>query len=64
MAIDSDTATETNPMPFMNEGQPGLGNHSRLGEEQRRNSGGLSDDPADNPVRDKESFRITHSDSR
>ena len=64
MATENDTVTEANPMPFMNEAQPGLGVHSRLLEEQRSRPGMLQDDSAENPVRDKESFRITQSDSR
>lgn len=50
---------ETNPVPFANEANPGLGRNAGLLEEQRRQSGELPDDPADNPVQNKESFRVT-----
>lgn len=50
---------EVQPIPFANEAEPGLGRRAALLEEQRRSSGGLPDDPADNPVRDDEPFRIT-----
>lgn len=51
-------------MPFANEAEPALDRRSGLLEEQRRSSGGLSDDPSDNPVRDDQPFKVTHSNSR
>ena len=56
------TVRETHPMPFVDENEPGLDRKSRLLEQQRASSGGLSDDPSDsgNPVRDGATpFRIT-----
>ncbi len=53
------TEPETQPVPFVNEAEPGLGRRAALLEEQRRSSGGLSDDPADNPVKDDQPFTIT-----
>lgn len=56
------TVRETHPMPLVNENEPGLDRKSRLLEQQRASSGGLSDDPTEsgNPVRDgAEPFRIT-----
>jgi len=53
------TEPEPQSIPFANEAEPGLGRRSGLLEEQRRNSGGLSDDPPDNPVKDDQPFRIT-----
>lgn len=50
---------EVQPVPFVNEAEPGLGRRAALLEEQRRSSGGLSDDPADNPVRDDQPFVLT-----
>ena len=46
--------------PVANEASPGLGSKSTLIEQQRRESGGLSDDPPDNPVRETEPFRVTN----
>lgn len=46
-------------MPLYDEASPGLGRNSRVVDTMREQDGGFSDDPADNPVRDVESFRIT-----
>lgn len=43
---------EVHPMPILDENAPGLGRNSRLLESQREMSGGLTDDPQDDPSRD------------
>lgn len=53
------TEPEPQSIPFVDEANPGLGRKAGLLEEQRRSSGGLSDDPPDNPVKDDMPFRIT-----
>ena len=53
------------PMPIVDENAPGLGRNSRLLEAQRQASGGLTDDPQDDPSRDDHPFKITtHGASR
>lgn len=42
------------------EANPGLGNRSTLIQQQRTESGGLSDDSPENPVREDVPFKITH----
>lgn len=53
------TEPEPQPMPFADEANPGLGRRAGLLEEQRRQSGGLSDDSPEDPVRDDLPFKLT-----
>ena len=56
-----DPVTTQAPIPYVREGDPGLGRQSKLVEEDRRQSGNLPDQPADNPVRDDKPFRNLRS---
>lgn len=46
--------------PVADEANPGLGSKSTLIQQQREQSGGLSDDSPENPVREDMPYRITH----
>lgn len=62
MAADVPTP-DLHPMPLADEREPGLGRMSKVLESQRTAPGNLPDEPADNPVRDDQPFRITGGDS-
>jgi len=47
--------------PIVSETDPGLGRRSPVLEQQRRASGGLSDDSPENPVRDSNPIRVTRT---
>lgn len=48
---------EPSAYPIADEASPGLGRQSALLEGQRQTSGGLPDDPVDNPVVDSVPFK-------
>ena len=45
------------PPPWADEASPGLGRRSGVMEDERRQSGGLSDESPEDPVRDSNPFR-------
>lgn len=60
---DAINTTDPHPMPLADENEPAIGRKSRVLENQRNAPGNLPDEPADNPVRDDQPFRITGGDS-
>lgn len=51
-----DQETAPIPVPYADEAAPGLGRRSGVPEEERRQSGGLSDESPEDPVRDSIPF--------
>lgn len=45
-----------NPPPYVDEGYPGIGRRAGILQQERHNSGGLTDDDAGDPVIDKHPF--------
>jgi hypothetical protein len=55
--VDNKGSPDPKTVPWADEGDPALGRRAGLIQEARRQSGGLEDESAENPVRETNPFR-------